>query len=82
MTREEPRQRDWWLVGCASLAAVLIAVDVAAVVSDHGVAGSAGAPQVQTTTLSAFGDGPVKVPASEAPRSLRGLPRVAMLRAQ
>jgi hypothetical protein len=80
--REEPRQRDWWLVGCATLAAVLIAVDVAAVLSDHVVAGSAGAPQVQSTTLSAFGDGPVQVPASEAPGSLRGTPRAEMVSAK
>ena len=36
MSRDEPRRRDWWLVGCAVFAVALAASTTAVVVSDEG----------------------------------------------
>ncbi len=38
MSRDEPRRRDWWLIGCAVLAVALAASTAAAVVSDERTA--------------------------------------------
>jgi hypothetical protein len=55
VSRDEPRRRDWWLVGCAVFAVALAASTTAVVVSDEGIANStfvAPGPPAATPTPS------------------------------
>jgi hypothetical protein len=72
VTREEPRRWDWWLAGCAALAAILIAVDVAAVVSDAAAERPVSAPRTQTTTPSSSGEAAAHGSSSGVPISYSG----------
>jgi hypothetical protein len=72
VTREEPRRWDWWLAGCAVLAAILIAVDAAAVLSDDAAAGPAPAPRTNTAATSSSSEAAVHTPASRVPVSYAG----------
>jgi hypothetical protein len=38
VSRDEPRRRDWWLIGCAVLAVALAASTAAAIASDESMA--------------------------------------------
>lgn len=55
MSRDEPRRRDWWLVGCAVFAVAIAVSTAAVVVSDEETALStfvAPGPPVATPTPS------------------------------
>lgn len=72
VTREEPRRWDWWLAGCGALAAILIVVDVAAVVSDDVAVGPVSAPRTPAAAASSSGKAAVRIPSSGAPVSYVG----------
>ncbi|HEX7590235.1 MAG TPA: hypothetical protein VF362_04570 [Demequinaceae bacterium] len=67
VTREEPRRWDWWLAGCGALAAILVVIDVAAVVSDDVAAGAVSAPRTSATAASSSGEAAVDIPSSRVP---------------
>jgi hypothetical protein len=69
VTREEPRRWDWWLAGCGALAAVLIVVNVAAVVSDDVAAAPGSARQAHADARPSAAEGSLRLPSSWLPVS-------------